>query len=226
MFSFQTFQIQDFCYFLCLNLIICYFSVFQDNKYITADVFFAEQEQYDQYFWGQGEMNTEVTAFPSAHPWSKNTYVSSLNHSDSSTWIFPSLLTAPNSSHPSCERMYPGETDRSWDPQHPGDLETQLDFFHKLGYSTAQVQAVQQKFGPYVDTDKVLGELVRIGASREAKQGPVTTMSVLVPKGDTQAGGPTMRLPLAASSPQREESEEDEDALRPVVIDGSNVAMR
>ncbi|XP_074543521.1 endoribonuclease ZC3H12A [Halichoeres trimaculatus] len=170
-------------------------------------------------------MNTEVTAFLSAHPWSKNTYTSSLNHPDFSAWSLPSLLTAPNSFSPSCKQMYPSEADSSSDPQHQADLETQLDFFHKLGYSTAQVQAVQQKFGPSVDTDKVLGELVRIGASREAKQGPVTTMSVLVPKGDMQAGGPTMRLPLTASSPQREESEEDEDALRPVVIDGSNVAM-
>lgn len=172
-------------------------------------------------------MNTEVTAFPSAHPWSKTTYVSSLNHSDSdsSAWIFPSLLITPNSCRPSCEQMYPSEADPSSDPQLTGDLETQLDFFHKLGYSTAQVQAVQQKFGPGVDTDKVLGELVKIRASQEAKQGPVTTMSVLVPKGDMQAGGPTMLLPLTALCPQREESAEDEDALRPVVIDGSNVAM-
>ncbi|XP_034560471.1 endoribonuclease ZC3H12A [Notolabrus celidotus] len=169
-------------------------------------------------------MNTEVTSFSAVHPWSKNTYVSSLNHldSDTSAWIFPSLLTALNSSSLPCERMYPSEADPSSDPQH---LEAQLDFFHKLGYSTAQVQAIQQKFGPSVDTDKVLGELVRIGASREVKQVPVTTMSVLVPKGDTQAGGLTMLLPLTASSPKREESGEDEDALRPIVIDGSNVAM-
>jgi len=78
-----------------------------------------------------------------------------------------------------------------------------------------------------MDTDKVLGELVRIGASREGKQGPVTTMSVLVPRGDVQAVGPTLQLPVTVASPQsREENSEDEDALRPVVIDGSNVAMR
>uniref|UniRef100_A0A3Q1HJ93 Zinc finger CCCH-type containing 12A n=1 Tax=Anabas testudineus TaxID=64144 RepID=A0A3Q1HJ93_ANATE len=101
-----------------------------------------------------------------------------------------------------------------------------LDFFHKLGYSTAQVQAVQQKFGPCVDTDKVLGELVRVGASRDAKQEPVTTMSVLVPRGDVQTAGPTLQVPVTASSPEsREDSGEDDDALRPIVIDGSNVAM-
>ncbi|KAM8766824.1 endoribonuclease ZC3H12A [Acanthopagrus schlegelii] len=124
--------------------------------------------------------------------------------------------------------MRPSDPDPSPDPQNP---EAQLDFFHKLGYSTAQVQAVQQQFGPNTDTDKVLGELVRIGVSREAKQGPVTTMSVLVPRGDIHAVGPTMLLPLPSSSSSsscdqtREESGEDEDALRPVVIDGSNVAM-
>ncbi|XP_042362507.1 ribonuclease ZC3H12A [Plectropomus leopardus] len=144
-----------------------------------------------------------------------------LTDSDASTWIFRSLLTAaPNSSCPPSEKMYPGEPD----PQHP---EAQLDFFHKLGYSTAQVQAVQQKFGPNMDTDKLLGELVRIRANQEGRQGSeqtlVTTISVLMPRGDPQ--GPTMQLPLTAPVQSIEESCEDEDALRPVVIDGSNVAM-
>ncbi|XP_070777808.1 ribonuclease ZC3H12A [Enoplosus armatus] len=164
----------------------------------------------------------EVSLLPSVHPWTKHPDTTSPNLPDShsSAWIFPSLLPSPDSSR---ERMYPSEPDPSPDPRH---LEAQLDFFHKLGYSTAQVQAVQQKFGPNMDTDKLLGELVRIGASREAKQGPVTTMSVLVPRGDIQAGGPTLLLPFTVSSPQsREEGGEDEDALRPVVIDGSNVAM-
>lgn len=153
-----------------------------------------------------------------------------LNVTDADTpaWIFPPPLPAPDSSCRSCESMRPSDPDPSPDPQNP---EAQLDFFHKLGYSTAQVQAVQQQFGPNTDTDKVLGELVRIGVSRDAKQGPMTTMSVLVPRGDIQAVGPTMLLPLSSSSSPssdqtREESGEDEDALRPVVIDGSNVAMR
>lgn len=171
-------------------------------------------------------MKGEVAVFSSVHEWCKDPTSTSLNltDSDTSAWIFPSPLRAQNSSRPSCEKMYPGEYDPSSDPQL---LEAQLDFFHKLGYSTAQVQAVQQKFGPSIDTDKVLGELVRIGASRDSKQGPVTTMSVLVPRGDLQTPGPTLQMPVTASSPQsREESSEDEDTLRPVVIDGSNVAMR
>lgn len=118
--------------------------------------------------------------------------------------------------------MHTSEPDPSPDPQR---LETQLDFFHKLGYSTAQVQAVKQQFGPGMDTDKVLGELVRVGAPREAGPVPVTTMSVLLDRGDIKAAGLNLQLPAAAATSE-EESSEDDDALRPVVIDGSNVAMR
>ncbi|XP_040910041.1 ribonuclease ZC3H12A [Toxotes jaculatrix] len=171
------------------------------------------------------EMNADVAVFPSIHPWTKIPTSTCLNltASDTPAWIFPSPLPVQNSSRPSCEKMYTGEPDPSLDPQYS---EAQMDFFHKLGYSTTQVRAVQQKFGPNTDTDKVLGELVRICPTREAVQGVVTTMSVLVPRGDSQAVGPTLQLPVTVSSLQsREENCEDEDALRPIVIDGSNVAM-
>lgn len=116
----------------------------------------------------------------------------------------------------------PDEPEPCQDPQL---TETQLDFFHKLGYSTAQVQTVLQKFGLNTDTNRVLGELVRIGAVPEAKEGLVTTMTMLVPSGDGQAKAPALLLPV--STPQsREEASEDGDPLRPIVIDGSNVAMR
>ncbi|XP_037549100.1 endoribonuclease ZC3H12A-like [Nematolebias whitei] len=102
----------------------------------------------------------------------------------------------------------------------PRPLQAQLDFFHKLGYSTAQVQAVQQKFG--ADTDKVLGELVRIRAGRDADLGPVTTVSV--PRGSPRAGGPELLLPVSDPSVQNQE-DGGGPVLRAVVIDGSNVAM-
>ncbi|XP_054620599.1 endoribonuclease ZC3H12A [Dunckerocampus dactyliophorus] len=108
-------------------------------------------------------------------------------------------------------------------PDEPDPLEAHLGFFHKLGYSTAQVTAVLKKFGPGTDTDKVLGELVRMRADLLAKQGPVTTVSVLVTKGDTQYADTTIMLPLASQS--KEEDSDDEGALRDIVIDGSNVAM-
>ncbi|XP_035476423.2 ribonuclease ZC3H12A [Scophthalmus maximus] len=166
-------------------------------------------------------MNTDVAFPPSGHSWSKIPTTTRLNATDSDepAWILPPLLTVQNSSRPPCDTMSSGEPEPSPEPQQP---EGQMDFFHKLGYSTAQVRTVQHKFGPNMDTDKVLGELVRIGAGQEAKQGPVTTVSVVLPWGDVQAAGPTLQLPFSASTPP---SSEDEDALRPVVIDGSNVAM-
>ncbi|XP_059206203.1 ribonuclease ZC3H12A [Centropristis striata] len=164
-------------------------------------------------------MNTEVALLTSGHPWSKIPDTTRLNFSDSDTsaWSFPSLLSAPESSRPSCERMFPGEPDPSSGPQH---LEAPLNFFLKLGYSTAQVQAVLHKFGN-MDTDKLLGKLVKMGANPGPVQVPVTRVSVLVPRGEPPAVGPTMQLPVTVSAHSRE----DEDALRPVVIDGSNVAM-
>ncbi|XP_061616160.1 LOW QUALITY PROTEIN: ribonuclease ZC3H12A [Phyllopteryx taeniolatus] len=113
----------------------------------------------------------------------------------------------------------PGTPHPSLTPQH---LEAELDFFHKLGYSTAQVTAVLKKYGPNTDRNKVLGELVRLRAHM-AEQGSVTTESVLVTKSDMQSTELAVRLPLASQS--KEEDSDDEDALRPVVVDGSNVAM-
>lgn len=112
--------------------------------------------------------------------------------------------------------MFPSQRDPSADQQ------AQLEFFHKLGYSTAQVWAAQQHFGPSADTDKVLGELVRLGAGQEARQGPVTTVSVLVSRGNQQTAAPPLQPPAAGG----EEPSEEEEVLRPVVLDGSNVAMR
>ncbi|XP_061621173.1 endoribonuclease ZC3H12A-like [Phyllopteryx taeniolatus] len=114
----------------------------------------------------------------------------------------------------------PGKPDPSLTPQH---LEVDRDVFHELGYSTAQVTAVLKKYGPNTDRNKVLGELVQIRAHR-AKQGSVTTESVLVTKNDMQSTELAVRLPLASQS--KEKDSDDDDALRPVVIDGSNVAMR
>ncbi|XP_028316970.1 endoribonuclease ZC3H12A [Gouania willdenowi] len=111
--------------------------------------------------------------------------------------------------------MHPGDPESTPESQLP---EAQLDFFHKLGYSTAQVQAVQHTFG--TDTDKMLGQLVLIGASPEFQQGPVTTLSVLRPPGEERTGGSAVVFPVSGQS-----REEDEDILRPIVIDGSNVAM-
>ncbi|XP_015257544.1 PREDICTED: ribonuclease ZC3H12A-like [Cyprinodon variegatus] len=145
-------------------------------------------------------MKADVGFPPAAQLWNRST----ATHPDVCGWQ-PSRPCGPR------EKML--------EPSDPRLLQDQLDFFHKLGFSTAQVQAVQQKFG--TDTDKVLGELVRMGAGQEAKPGPVTTVSVLMPRGDAKDGAPELLLPIHS----REDGGEDGDALRAVVIDGSNVAM-
>ncbi|XP_025941772.1 endoribonuclease ZC3H12A [Apteryx rowi] len=104
-------------------------------------------------------------------------------------------------------------------PPEPADgLEMQLkvDFFRKLGYSCEEVHAVLQKLGLGADTNAVLGELVKHGpAEREpAEAPPEPAEAPLVPRGGA-----------ANKAPAPPAEEQESDNLRPVVIDGSNVAM-
>uniref|UniRef100_A0A8C6WPI4 Zinc finger CCCH-type containing 12A n=1 Tax=Neogobius melanostomus TaxID=47308 RepID=A0A8C6WPI4_9GOBI len=95
--------------------------------------------------------------------------------------------------------------------------QAQLELFQKLGYSAAQVQGVLQKFGPVMDTNKLLEKLVRIA--------PEQVVRVNVPQWDVRAERAVLQVPVTRGSPGPEESPDDEDQLRPIVIDGSNVAM-
>ncbi|KAL0961965.1 hypothetical protein UPYG_G00333970 [Umbra pygmaea] len=124
--------------------------------------------------------------------------------------------------HPSAPQC-PAPVESCPTPAHPA--ETQLDFYRKLGYSPAHVRTVLQKFGLSVDTNSVLGELVRTGASpdnvemdRQNVEGPAA-MSVMVTQGEAIGSLP---VPTAC---WEDASSDDREALRPIVIDGSNVAM-
>ncbi|XP_019738798.1 endoribonuclease ZC3H12A isoform X2 [Hippocampus comes] len=114
----------------------------------------------------------------------------------------------------------PDESDPSPSHQH---LEAQLDFFHKLGYSTAQVKVVLKKYGPETDRNQVLGELVRMKADPSFWQEPLTTLSIPLTQDTIPSTESTGTSPLG--SPTRKDGGDDKDALRPIVIDGSNVAM-
>lgn len=101
------------------------------------------------------------------------------------------------------------------------ELQMKVDFFRKLGYSSSEIHSVLQKLGVQADTNTVLGELVKHGTAtereRQASPDPCPQLP-LVPR-----GGGTPKAPnLEPSLP--EEDKEGSD-LRPVVIDGSNVAM-
>lgn len=102
------------------------------------------------------------------------------------------------------------------------ELQMKVDFFRKLGYSSAEIHNVLQKLGVHADTNTVLGELVKHGsaADRERQASPDPSSQLpLVPR-----GGGTPKPPTLEPSPLEEDKEGSD--LRPVVIDGSNVAMR
>lgn len=106
------------------------------------------------------------------------------------------------------------------DPLEPDseELRLRVDFFRKLGYSSAEAKAALRKLGLSTDTNSVLGELVR---SR--------TGTLPGPDGDERAQKDPLLPPSwthgPCRTPQLRERKNAETELRPVVIDGSNVAM-
>nr|XP_029500943.1 ribonuclease ZC3H12A-like [Oncorhynchus nerka] len=164
-------------------------------------------------------------------PWKEFSHTARLSPTephDTVGWL--STLPALHSHHPPCpicERMHPSGTHCSA-PEESGKTSTepgeaQLDFYLKLGYSPAQVWTVLQKFGLNTDTNRVLGELVRTGASLEGiekEQEKEGAPSILVARGETLSN-----LPLTPPPSRGDVPSEEGDALRPIVIDGSNVAM-
>lgn len=101
------------------------------------------------------------------------------------------------------------------------ELQHRVDFFRKLGYSLAEVNAALGKLGISTDTNSMLGELVR---NR-------TSAAPCIPSSDGDEKGIQRDLLLSPSwalrvSPQHVDKNSADTELRPVVIDGSNVAMR
>uniref|UniRef100_A0A663FH28 Zinc finger CCCH-type containing 12A n=1 Tax=Aquila chrysaetos chrysaetos TaxID=223781 RepID=A0A663FH28_AQUCH len=92
------------------------------------------------------------------------------------------------------------------EPCDGAEMQLKVDFFRKLGYSSEEIHVVLQKLGLNADTNTVLGELVKHGpAERESAEGPPEAKET----------------PAPAPAPEETESEN----LKPIVIDGSNVAM-
>ncbi|KAM6967588.1 endoribonuclease ZC3H12A [Aplochiton taeniatus] len=107
------------------------------------------------------------------------------------------------------------------------ELQLKVDFFRKLGYSPKEVKAALQKLGISRDINSMLGELVQ---NRATSAAPIPNY-----KGEERGsglGGP-MKDPKWLDVPNRdlppllplEERSIMESELKPIVIDGSNVAM-
>lgn len=104
------------------------------------------------------------------------------------------------------------------------DGRTKVEFALKLGYAEDLVLLVLRKLGPDALINDMLGELVKLGTKTEMEQ----------QKGPAVSQSPSSSLSSLASSSSLESCRlpspspllEDKDNFRPVVVDGSNVAMR
>lgn len=96
-----------------------------------------------------------------------------------------------------------------------------MEFFQKLGYRREDVVRVLGKLGEGALVNDVLRELIQTGSRPGTGEG--SGAPLLVPRGSCAALDSVQRRPAA-------ELEEDcggpAGSLRPIVIDGSNVAMR
>ncbi|XP_078618073.1 uncharacterized protein LOC144885812 [Branchiostoma floridae x Branchiostoma japonicum] len=113
-----------------------------------------------------------------------------------------------------------GSDDESFDPYSDPESIIKMEFAVKLGYPEADVVRVLKKLGPDALQNDILGDLVKIGVG--TKEEDSEEKQRLVAKGGRST-------PLSACDKNDDEAvftdEDETDNLRPLVIDGSNVAM-
>ncbi|XP_047414389.1 probable ribonuclease ZC3H12D isoform X1 [Sciurus carolinensis] len=102
--------------------------------------------------------------------------------------------------------------------ERPGKME----FFQKLGYSREDVVRVLGKLGDGALVNDVLQELIQTGSRPGAQQSPASsTGPLLIPRGSCGVPDSAQR----SLRPALEDCGDSASSLRPIVIDGSNVAM-
>ncbi|XP_005814572.1 probable ribonuclease ZC3H12B [Xiphophorus maculatus] len=99
------------------------------------------------------------------------------------------------------------------------EYQTKMEFALKLGYSGDQVETVLNKLGATALINDILAELVRLGNKAEHEAQPC---SATIP---STSRPPCVKETVSPEVSVEEESVDTYDNLRPIVIDGSNVAM-
>ncbi|XP_071990352.1 probable ribonuclease ZC3H12C [Engystomops pustulosus] len=102
-------------------------------------------------------------------------------------------------------------------PDEVKEYQTKLDFALKLGYSEEQVLLVLNKLGTNALINDILGELVKLGSKSETEQNGGGSNTVVREVSSFESQRP--------ESPFHQDVKDDSENLRPIVIDGSNVAM-
>lgn len=117
-------------------------------------------------------------------------------------------------------------------PQVPGPMDTlreyqtKMEFALKLGYAEDLVRLVLNKLGSDALINDILGELVKLGSKPENEGGTQSPY----PSTSTSSSSGSSSCSFSDSLDSRWSPSQipmdNKDNLRPIVIDGSNVAMR
>lgn len=100
------------------------------------------------------------------------------------------------------------------------EYQSKMEFALKLGYSGEQVEVVLNKLGATALINDVLAELVRLGNKVEPELQPCSSTFT------STSRSPCVKDAVSPEVSVEEDPVEVYDNLRPIVIDGSNVAMR
>lgn len=119
-------------------------------------------------------------------------------------------------------------------PPHHSNYTAKVEFALKLGYTERQVQAALQKLGPNPGQNELLAELIKLGAQTSGTRlgGSESDLGcTLLNSPDDSISDSLVSLPSSCSLPEHPsltsiagEPHAEQMRLRPVVIDGSNVA--
>ncbi|TNN56479.1 putative ribonuclease ZC3H12C [Liparis tanakae] len=105
------------------------------------------------------------------------------------------------------------------------EYRAKLDFALKLGYPEETVRLVLSKLGPAPLINDILGELVKLGTRADGEQPAGPLASASSSSSSSSCGCSDLLDGQRSDSPCAPDALSDQDNLRPVVLDGSNVAM-